>query len=151
MSKHIDPITAMNMELPDLDDMSPADMVGMYVALRDAKAMVKKKMKEQIHTHINVKMDALQARMLGFIDHSKLDGIKTNEYGTAYRLKDPSCTIADRIVFQDHVISNQIWDLIDWRANKTYVNALVDKNKPVPPGLNYSVRYVIGVRRPNQK
>jgi len=149
MSMNVDPIQAMNMDLPDLDTMSEGDMVGLYVALRDAKAIVKKKMKEQIHRHINVKMDALTAKMLGRLDVGKLKGI-SSDYGTAYRIEEASATIADKEVFRDYVTGNKIWDLIDWRANKTYVRGLVEANQPVPPGLNYSTRYTIGVRRASE-
>jgi len=146
MSINIDPIEAMNTDLPDLDTLTEGDMVGLYVALRDAKAIVKKRMKDAIHRNINSKMDLLTAKMLGHLDARKLKGI-SSDYGTAYRVEEASATIRDKEVFRDYVTGNQLWDLIDWRANKTQVRGLVDSNQPVPPGLNYSVRYTIGVRR----
>ena len=56
-------------------------------------------------------------------------------------------TIADGREFRRHVIGGEQWDLADWRANKTAVNDLVEQGEPLPPGINRSAFYKVGIRR----
>lgn len=146
---NLTPTVLKDLPLPDLDTLTEGDMVGLYVAFRDAKAAYKKAFKQQINDGFNVKMEALSNRILGHLDAHNMKNF-ASDYGTAYRITDVSATIADKELFRDHVTSNKIWDMIDWRANKTFVRELIEKKKqPTPPGLNYSTRYVLGVRRAN--
>jgi hypothetical protein len=147
---NLTPQVLKDMELPDLDSLTEGDMIALYIALRDGKAAYKKRFKEQMQDGFNAKIEALAAKMLGHLDQTKLKNM-AGDAGTAYRVEDVSATIADKEVFRDHVTENHLWDLIDWRANKTQVRALVKANQPVPPGLNYSTRYVIGVRKAGER
>jgi hypothetical protein len=145
-----DPMTVANSPLPDLTKLPPAEAVGLYVALRDAKAIVEDTMKKQIKTNITSKMDVLADLLKGFIEKNKLDGVYSDA-GTAYLHTVVSVTIADKREFQRHVIGVEGWHLIDWKANKTAVRTLVEDGEPVPTGLNYSAAYRLGVRRPGEK
>ena len=144
------PMAAANAPLPELETLTPDEAVRLYVLLRDAKAIVEEKMKAQIKEHITGKMQVLEVFLKTFIDKSKLNGVYS-DFGTASLRAVVSVSIADKPSFQRHVIGSELWHLIDWRANKTAVRALVDAGDPVPSGLNYSQAYKISVRRPGEK
>jgi hypothetical protein len=116
-----------------------------YIALRD-----KIKELEDQHAIIlkpyKLAKEKLEGIFLQALDGSNADSIKTSA-GTFYKAVHGSATIADAAEFQRYVIGSQAWELLDWRANKTAVAALVDSSGAAPPGVNYSTHIKVNVRR----
>ena len=125
---------------------TPAQMVEEYIALRDARDQGKKKFEEMIKARYLDRMDELETQLLDMLNKLGSDSI-ASPAGTVYKKLSTSVTVADSREFQRHVIGSEAWDLIDWRANKTAVNDLVEAGEPVPPGVNRSSFYSVGVRR----
>ena len=126
--------------------VKPADLVEEYITLRDRKDQFKKAFEEKSAELFGERMEEIEAQLLGILNDLGADTI-AGKTGTAYRKISTSVTIADARDFRRHVIGGEAWDLIDWRANKTAVNALVESGEPVPPGVNRSSFYTIGIRR----
>lgn len=128
-------------QLPDNID----ELVAQYIKLRD-------KIKEADEAHkkktelARTYLDKLNGKLLERLNEVGGDSVKT-PHGTAYRTARRSATIADGDVFRKYVIDNQMFDLVDWRANAGAVDDFINDNGSQPPGVNYSVAYTVGVRR----
>lgn len=127
--------------------LKPGEMVEEYVRLRDAKRLAEAAIKEDF----TEPMEALAKQMREFIQVNELDGIRSKA-GTAYLMTDVSVTIEDPEAFREYVIGGQEFDLVDWRASKKVIRALVegdDEHPPQvpPPGINYVTISKIGVRK----
>jgi hypothetical protein len=125
---------------------TPAQMVEEYIQLRDARDQGKKKFEEMLRARYLDRMEELETQLLDMLNKLGSDSI-ASPAGTVYKKLSTSVTVADPREFQRHVIGGELWDLIDWRANKTAVNDLIEAGEPVPPGINRSSFYSVGVRR----
>lgn len=91
-------------------------------------------------------LEALNSLILDMLNTTGQDSAKT-KFGTAYKKRDVSVTIADGSAFRRHIIGTGDFDLLDMRANKTAVEKFIEENTEPPPGVNYSVSFDVGVRR----
>ena len=120
-------------------------MVDLYVKLRD-------RIKEADEAHKTKTapakdyLESLNGHILAALNTAGGDSIKT-QYGTAYRTEKKSASIADPILFRDFVIANQAWDIADWKANAPAVEGFNKQHGTLPPGVNYTTIFVVGVRR----
>jgi hypothetical protein len=74
------------------------------------------------------------------------DSVKT-PHGTAYKTTKRSATLADAAAFREYVIDQGMWDLADWRANAPAVEAFLQEQQALPPGVNLTSVVTVGVRR----
>jgi hypothetical protein len=125
---------------------TPAELVAEYVQLRDLRKAADERYAAWVKENYTLRMDAIELALLETLNALGSDSI-ASPAGTAYKKLSASVTIADAREFRRHVIGIEGWDLIDWRANKTTVQDLVKGGAEVPPGVNYSTRYTIGIRR----
>lgn len=125
---------------------TPAMLVEEYIKLRDAKKHSEDAVKEFLRKNYDERMEYLEATLLDMLNKAGLDSF-ASPAGTAYKKLSTSVTVADQREFRRHVIGSEEWDLIDWRANKTAVNDLVEKGEPLPPGVNRTGFYTVGIRR----
>ena len=119
--------------------------VSQYVALRDRIKDLEAKHKEELKPFKEM-LDTLNSSLLAALDEQNSESVRT-ESGTVYRTPRVSASIADADAFWNYVQDNKAWDLLDRRANKTAVTDYVDEHNAAPPGINYSVTHVVGVRR----
>lgn len=129
-----------------LAEMKPADLVEQFIKLRDEKTKFTKLCEEQEKLLYTDRMEAIKVTLLDLLNKLGVDSI-AGHTGTAYKSMSTSVTVADAREFRRHVIGGEHWDLIDWRANKTAINELVDQGEPLPPGINRSSFWNINVRR----
>lgn len=128
-------------ELPENVDQ----LVDHYVRLRD-------KLKESDDAHKKKTAAArehlmlLNNKLLAKLNEVGGDAVKT-PHGTAYRTSRNTASIADGDAFREYVLSNEAFDLLDWKANSTAVADFIGENAVPPPGINFSVAYTVGVRR----
>ncbi len=121
------------------------ERVSQYVKLRDIKKRLDDEHKAKLKP-INEAMETLEGMMLTMLQTTGQDSAAT-QAGTVYKTTKRSATIADGDAFRRHVIGTEAWELIDWRANAPAVSDYVEANKDAPPGVNYSTRIEVGVRR----
>lgn len=125
---------------------TPAALIEKYISLRDQKKAAEDKFKEFMQTHYGDPMDAIEVQILDVLNQQGIDSLAAKS-GSAYKKVNTSVTVADAASFRRHVIGESAWELIDWRANKTAVNDLVENGDELPPGLNRSTFITVGIRR----
>jgi hypothetical protein len=119
--------------------------VGQYVKLRDFIADVKEKHKKELEP-LNEMLEQLNSLML---DHLSSIGAERagTEHGTVYRTAKKSASVADMSAFWAWVVTQNDWDLLDKKANVKAVEDFMKKNNMPVPGVNFTEKYVVGVRR----
>ena len=124
----------------------PIELVEEYIVLRDQKKAAEEKMKEWMKEHYTAPMELIEIALLDHLNELGADSI-AGKSGTAYKKLSTSVTIADGREFRRHVIGGEHWDLADWRANKTVVEEMLERGEQLPPGVNRTAFYTIGIRR----
>lgn len=133
----------MNQQSPG---KTPARLVEEFIELRDERRRFDSEYARLLETNYTAPMKEIEMQLLDILNQSEVEGIRTKA-GTAYKKLSTSVTIADASEFRRHVIGSEEWDLIDWRANKTAVNERVDSGETLPPGVNRTAFYTIGIRK----
>jgi hypothetical protein len=128
----------------------PAELVAKYIALRDQKEAATAKFKEFMTAHYEGPMELLEAQLLDTLNKLGVESIASSN-GTVYKSLSTSVTVADAREFRRHVIGGEEWELIDWRANKTAINNIIDEGGVLPPGINRSAFYKVNIRRKSGK
>jgi hypothetical protein len=120
-------------------------LVDRYVKLRDRLKEVDDAHKEKTKPAREM-LEQMNGQLLDMLNKAGGDSMKTKA-GTVYRTSKKSATIADGAEFRRFVIGGEHWDLVDWRANATAIQVFADENNSMPPGVNFTQHYVVGVRR----
>lgn len=129
-----------NSEVLDVDKVA-----ALYVELRDTKAKMKAELAEKLKPY-NKGMEDLEAALLKHLEDQKAKSIRT-ESGTVYQRVKRSATIRDKLAFQEFIKENDLFDMLDWKANAVAVfDYMIEKAVDVP-GINTSAFMTIGVRR----
>ena len=121
------------------------ERVEQYVQIRDKIRELEKAHEEMIKPY----KDALSGLNSILLQHLQKLGVESarTAAGTVYVTERTSASLADVTAFWDYVINTKEFDLIDKRANKTAVADYVKSNGIAPPGVNYAVTHLVGVRR----
>lgn len=131
--------------VPELDKL-----IDRYVKLRDHKRELQAKHKAEL-APVNQLMDEVEGVLLTYMQQSGVKSVATPG-GTAYQSRQLSATIKDGTAFRSYVVTNQAFDLVDWRANANAVFDFVNEHAGTPPpGVQPSSRVTINVRRPNEQ
>lgn len=126
--------------------VKPAELVEEYIALRDERKMAEDRFGELVKERYGDRMAEIEVTLIDTLNALGIESI-SGKSGTAYKKITTSVRIADQREFRRHVIGTEQWDLCDWRANKTLVNDMVERGEPIPPGIDRSAFYTIGIRR----
>lgn len=124
--------------------ITPAKMVEQYIVLRDHKKAADAEYKKSME-RVNQAMEKLEGMLLKHLQEAGADSIACKA-GTVYRNTQNSATVKDMQAFRDWVITNDGWDVVDLRANKVAVEALLKEGTEVP-GVNFTSIHTVGVRR----
>jgi len=125
---------------------TPAQLVEEYIKLRDQRKIADEAYAAWVKEHYSVKMETLENQLLDVLNKLDVNSISSSS-GTVYKKMSTSVTVADSREFRRHVIGSEEWDLIDWRANKTAVNDMVERGDALPPGINRTAIMTVGIRR----
>lgn len=133
---------------PPMPDVNK--LIDQYVALRDRKRVIEARHKQELEPYKKI-MDELEHKLLVIMQAAGADSV-SGPGGTAYQKIKLSATIKDGTAFRAFVVQNQLFELVDWRANANAVFEYIKDNKgSPPPGVNPSSYVSVGVRRPNEK
>lgn len=121
------------------------EKIKQYRELRDRIAEMDNEHKEKMRPYRELleKMNGLLLEQLNTVEGNSL----RTEHGMIYRQEKKSVSLADPDKFMSYVIANDMWDLIDRKANATAVADFIDETGFAPPGVNFSTRFVVGVRK----
>jgi hypothetical protein len=122
-----------------------AKRVEQYVKLRDKIKELEDKFDEQIKPYKDM-LEQLNSLLLDHLNTTNQDSAKTAA-GTVYRSERVTASLADAAAFRRFVIGGEHWDLADWKANSTTVQAFNTEHGALPPGVNLNRAYKVGVRR----
>lgn len=121
------------------------DMVAEYVQLRDEISNLEKKHKEAIKPLRN-RQEEVAGWLQKFLDTSGADNVGT-KHGTCYTTTKYSAPLADPEAFMQFIVTNNLFELLDRKANVTAVKEYVLENKALPPGVNLTQFKTVNVRR----
>lgn len=125
-------------------------LIDHYVQLRDRKRLMESQHKEALKP-FNALMEEIEGRLLKHMHDTGATSIATPG-GSAYQTTKKSATIKDGSAFRTFVVSNQKFELVDWRANAIAVfDFIKESGGQPPPGVNASTYVSVGVRRPNEE
>lgn len=131
----------------DMDiQVKPADLVEEFIQLRSEKQAAEARFEEELKKRYTDRMEVIQVQLLDQLNALGIDSI-SGKTGTAYKKISVSATIVDGREFRRHVIGSEQWELANWSVNKTVLNEMVERGEPIPPGINRSAFYTIGIRR----
>lgn len=125
--------------------MDMKDLVDQYIRLRDKKAEITAKAKQEC-SKLDAVIDKLEAALLASFEEMGLESIRTAE-GTAYKATRTSATVADWDATLDWIKANEMWNMLDKRVNKTAVQEFRDENDDLPPGVSWREEITVNVRR----
>lgn len=131
------------MNAPVLPDISKR--VAQYVALRDLIGEKDDAHKAQMKPYRET-LEQLNSVLLQHLKGINAESAAT-EAGTVYQTAKKSASIADMTAFWEFVKATGDFDLVDKKANVTAVEAYIETNNAPPPGVNFTTRLVVGVRR----
>ena len=93
--------------------------------------------------------NVLQGWMQEFLTRTGSESVKT-KHGTCYQSTRYTASLADPDAFMKFVIENNMFELMDRKANATACRDYVEEHKTLPPGVNISAIKTVGVRSPTK-
>jgi hypothetical protein len=123
--------------------------VAQYVKLRDLIKDKEKEFKENLAPYKKA-LEDLNSVLLNHLNQVGANSVNTDE-GTVYRTEKNSASLADPAAFMEYVIANEAYDLMDRKANVTACAEFMKEHNTLPPGVNFSSAYIVGVRRPTEE
>lgn len=130
-------------KLHELDDVS---LLKCFIGLRDRRA-VRKAEYTADDADDRGKQEKIEVEFLRRFNERGIDNVSTKGVGTAYRSTRASATVADWDALIAYVTTNDAWEMLERRVNKTAVVQFKDENEDLPPGVNWSESQVINFRR----
>lgn len=133
--------TAVEAKAPPTLDV----IVEKYIQLRDRKAQLKKQFDDSV-AQIEQAMTKCEAYIQRHLESIGAESVGT-AHGTAYIARKTSASVADKDAFMSYVREQELWSMLDVRANKTAVDEYRAEHGDNPPGVNYSVMRTVNIRR----
>lgn len=130
-------------KISELDDVS---LLKLFIALRDRRAQRKAAYTDD-DADDKGKQDKIEIEFLRRFQERGIDNVAARDVGTAYRTTRASATVGDWDAFLDHVVSNEAWEMLERRVNKTAVEQFKAEDGDLPPGVNWSETQVVNFRR----
>ena len=130
---------------PARPNMTTAQMIEKYLALRDKEAAIKKAHKDQL-APFGVAMARLEAYIHDDLNKAGGDSLKTAA-GTAYKTTQTSATVKDWPATFEFIRRNEAWDLLEHRVSKTAVLAVIEETQAPVPGVKITQETSLNIRR----
>lgn len=119
--------------------------VAQFVKLRDKIKEIKDRHAEELKPYAET-LEKLNGVLLGHLQSVGAENVGTSA-GTVYKTTKKSASVADMTAFWTYIVSQGDFDLLDKKANVTAVEAHIEEHGTPPPGVNYTTKEVVGVRR----
>lgn len=129
-----------------ISDVRDADLVRIYIGLRDARA-TRKAAYEAEDAADKQKQERIESEFMRRFNERGLTSVAAEGVGTAYKSTRTSATVADWGVLLNYVRETDAWELIEHRASKTAVEQFRAANDDLPPGVNWTEAVTINFRR----
>jgi len=119
--------------------------VAQFVKLRDKIKEIQDRHSEELKPYKET-LEKLNGVLLGHLQAVGAENVGTAD-GTVYKTTKKSASIADMTAFWTYVVTQGDFDMVDKKANVTAVEAYIEEHGVQPPGINYTTKDVVGVRR----
>lgn len=130
----------------DTDGMSVDKLTRVYIKIRDAKAALAAKFKEE-ETALNEQLDVIKRALLAYCADHGVESVRTSE-GMFYRSTKTRYWTSDWESMHKFILEHELPEFFEKRLNQTAVKQFLEENpEAVPPGLNTDVEYVVTVRK----
>lgn len=120
-------------------------LIAKYIKLRDGKSELEAAHKQEVQKFTKA-MGKIEQMILAEFNETGQESAKTAS-GTAYRTVRTSAKVADRDTFLTFVKTNEAWNFIENRVNKTAVEEYMVEHEDLPPGIDISRAATINIRR----
>jgi len=122
------------------------EMITSYIALRDKRDAIKKQQAATVKQYDDA-MDQIENYLKGLMQAQRVTKIGCKA-GVAFISRKRSATIADKGMFREYVISNNNFDLAEFRASVEAVEDYVKEHDgQLPPGVNFHTYDAVQVNR----
>ncbi len=111
-------------------------VIGTYIKLRDKKAEVAKRHKEELG-EINGAMDNIEGAVLEYLNAEQLTRVGTDE-GMAYTKDYTSAKVEDKQTFLQFCQDHDLFALMEIKASAKTVEEYMETESALPPGVNFS-------------
>lgn len=117
-----------------------------YIQLRDKLDAMEKEHKENI-APVKEAMAKIEIHLLGTLTASGTESMRT-KFGTFFKAKKTSATVADKQIFLDFIKENGAWELLDIRALKSGIETYKEEREgDLPPGINWREETTVNIRK----
>jgi hypothetical protein len=125
------------------------DIVKTYVSLRTKKDAIEAETKAKL-ADIAEKMDKLETWIQLKADELGVTSFKT-PHGTAFTVTKDFAQVADWDATLKFIRDEDAYDLLEKRVSKIAVRGYIEKNREVPPGINYGTKIEVQIRKPTKR
>lgn len=122
------------------------DVIRKYMSLRFQKEELERATKEKVSV-IKAAMEKLEVYLLQRMDDDGVTSFKT-PYGTAFATEAEFASVVDWMQTLEYIKENDAFHLLEKRVNKTSVRTWMSEGNPIPPGVNWTVKRDVGIRKP---
>lgn len=124
-------------------------VISKFMALREQKEAIEREMKERLAS-IREDMGKLETWILAKMEQEGVSQFKT-DHGTAFKATTDHAGVADWQELIEFIKANDAYDLLEKRVSKQAVRSYLDIGQPPPPGVNYTTRVDVAIRKPTGK
>lgn len=128
-----------------VEELNADELIQRYVLIRDKKAELEAEHKTKV-ARINEVLKKIEVRLQEQMTETGADSLKTG-HGTCYLSTRTTAKVADRDAFLQFVQDKNAWEFIESRVNAKAVEAFVEENQELPPGVTTTRFTTVGVRR----
>ena len=128
------------------DGMTVDKMTRVYIKIRDARAALAAKFKDEDEALVE-QLDVIKRALLNYCSEHGVESVRT-EHGVFYRTTKTRYWTSDWESMHKFILEHELPEFLEKRLNQTAVKSFLDENpETVPPGLNTDVEYVVTVRK----
>ena len=122
------------------------DVITTYLKLRGKADAMEAETKSKVDA-IKLQLIKLEAWLKEQADLQGVTSFKT-AHGTAFLSTKDFANVQDWDATLEFIKQNDAYDMLEKRVSKLAVRGYIDKNKAVPPGINYGTKLDVVVRKP---
>lgn len=120
-------------------------LVEVYIKIRDEKDKIEKAADNKA-AELTKQMEVIESELRKILQGTGGSSISCKS-GTVFVKEQTSAKVADWQPFIEFVKANDAWQLLNHGVNKTAVKEYLEANESLPPGVDFSRRLDIQIRR----
>lgn len=129
-----------------LSEVKDADLLKIFMGLRDRRAQRKAAFTEE-DAGDKAKQERIENEFLRRFNDREIDNVSARGVGTAYRSVRSSATVADWEALLNFITTEEAWEMLERRVNKTAVEQYKEVHEDLPPGVNWGEVITVNFRR----